>query len=99
MLDKGEPCSVVPRPQTSFFFCNGSATTEIYTLSLHDALPICVIDITELFGGIPGNEPCISSFLMETRSSQTPDAVLKDFIGGGFNTCGEIIVNEVFENS
>ena len=52
------------------------------------------IDITELFGGIPGNEPCISSFLMETRSSQTPDAVLKDFIGGGFNTCGEIIVHK-----
>src|SRR5438270_9826802 len=25
---------------TSFFFFNDSATTEIYTLSLHDALPI-----------------------------------------------------------
>src|SRR5689334_25225129 len=24
----------------SFFFFNGTATTEIYTLSLHDALPI-----------------------------------------------------------
>src|SRR5437762_499995 len=24
-----------------FFFFNDSATTEIYTLSLHDALPIC----------------------------------------------------------
>src|SRR5438045_6127093 len=23
-----------------FFFCNATATTEIYTLSLHDALPI-----------------------------------------------------------
>src|SRR5215204_6772862 len=23
-----------------FFFCNDTATTEIYTLSLHDALPI-----------------------------------------------------------
>src|SRR5438876_12438035 len=28
------------------FFFNDTATTEIYTLSLHDALPIC-------FGGIP----------------------------------------------
>src|SRR5882724_761012 len=27
---------------TSAFFCNDTATTEIYTLSLHDALPICV---------------------------------------------------------
>src|SRR2546428_9623832 len=26
---------------TSFFFFNDTATTEIYTLSLHDALPIC----------------------------------------------------------
>src|SRR3712207_8410212 len=26
---------------TIFFFFNDTATTEIYTLSLHDALPIC----------------------------------------------------------
>src|SRR3712207_7500533 len=29
-----------------FFFFNDTATTEIYTLSLHDALPICLINIT-----------------------------------------------------
>src|ERR1039458_6983779 len=28
-------------PQLCFFFFNDTATTEIYTLSLHDALPIC----------------------------------------------------------
>src|SRR5256885_10539071 len=28
----------------SFFFFNDTATTEIYTLSLHDALPICSTD-------------------------------------------------------
>src|SRR3989454_7087501 len=28
-------------PLFSFFFFNDTATTEIYTLSLHDALPIC----------------------------------------------------------
>src|SRR5260221_8302613 len=27
----------------AFFFFNDTATTEIYTLSLHDALPICRI--------------------------------------------------------
>src|SRR2546428_8693779 len=27
-----------------FFFFNDTATTEIYTLSLHDALPICLPD-------------------------------------------------------
>src|SRR2546426_7366730 len=31
-------------PDRSFFFFNDTATTEIYTLSLHDALPICVHD-------------------------------------------------------
>src|SRR5256885_11483523 len=31
-----------PHPSiSSFFFFNDTATTEIYTLSLHDALPIC----------------------------------------------------------
>src|SRR5256885_5571546 len=28
-----------------FFFFNDTATTEIYTLSLHDALPICMSSI------------------------------------------------------
>src|SRR2546430_17641031 len=32
-----------------FFFFNDTATTEIYTLSLHDALPICV-------DGLPGRQ-------------------------------------------
>src|SRR2546429_2018224 len=34
-------CLIVePRALYSFFFFNDTATTEIYTLSLHDALPI-----------------------------------------------------------
>src|SRR2546422_10219226 len=32
----------------SFFFLNDPATTEIYTLSLHDALPICHLAGLEL---------------------------------------------------
>src|SRR2546430_3737916 len=33
-----------------FFFFNDTATTEIYTLSLHDALPIyCVVDLSALY--------------------------------------------------
>src|SRR3712207_8776667 len=32
-----------------FFFFNDTATTEIYTLSLHDALPICLIVHCVLF--------------------------------------------------
>src|SRR5690554_8199999 len=36
----------------SFFFFNDTATTEIYTLSLHDALPI---SLGYFFGGYIGN--------------------------------------------
>ena len=32
------------------FFFNDTATTEIYTLSLHDALPISFIPIMHVFG-------------------------------------------------
>src|SRR5688572_33204539 len=31
-----------------FFFFNDTATTEIYTLSLHDALPICHLSWTSI---------------------------------------------------
>jgi len=33
-----------------FFFFNDTATTEIYTLSLHDALPICVLPEPGVYG-------------------------------------------------
>src|SRR5207253_6296126 len=45
-------------------------------------------DLTVLFGGIgAGTVPCFSSFLLETRSAQTPSAVLKDFVLGSFPEC------------
>src|SRR2546430_9176328 len=37
-----------------FFFFNDTATTEIYTLSLHDALPICSSLVAERMRGDPG---------------------------------------------
>jgi hypothetical protein len=56
------------------------------------------IDVTDLLSnGVPGNEPCFSSFIMDTRSSQTPSSTLKDFIGGQFNTCGNITVDKTCE--
>src|SRR3954468_25112374 len=36
----------------SVFFLNDTATTEIYTLSLHDALPIWLSTRTTSFGGM-----------------------------------------------
>src|SRR5258708_25662625 len=47
----------------SYFFFNDPATTEIYTLPLHDALPICHSDVrhrkTRKKSNIPG-EPGLS---------------------------------------
>src|SRR2546425_3512980 len=36
----------------SFFFFNDTATTEIYTLSLHDALPICWLTEREFLDAV-----------------------------------------------
>jgi len=42
------------------------------------------INVSALLGG---QTECFSSFLAETRSSQSPTATLKDFALGGFETC------------
>jgi hypothetical protein len=36
---------------------------------------------------LPGGNPCFASFLAETRSSQSPSAVLKDFVLHAFEPC------------
>ena len=47
-----------------FFFFNDTATTEIYTLSLHDALPICSVS-----DEIPGARSTwgVSDFLLDVE--------------------------------
>ena len=42
------------------------------------------INLTELF---PGANSCFASFQAETRSSQEPNATLKDFANGSFEAC------------
>src|SRR3712207_8236526 len=39
-----------------FFFFNDTATTEIYTLSLHDALPILLVEEMDIVVPNPTNE-------------------------------------------
>src|SRR3712207_7760254 len=46
-----------------FFFFNDTATTEIYTLSLHDALPI-----SERAQGLPRADPAVAR-----RAARVPD--------------------------
>src|SRR5229473_8636577 len=44
---------IIPLCCYSFFFFNDTATTEIYTLSLHDALPISTGHTDRSAGGSP----------------------------------------------
>src|SRR3712207_8668715 len=55
-----------------FFFFNDTATTEIYTLSLHDALPISV-DVDQVLPDLLGQRP-----LVEERHLVEPAALPGD---------------------
>src|SRR2546422_199727 len=46
-----------PPAPSIFFFFNDTATTEIYTLSLHDALPISPESVRNRDGGRSGSVP------------------------------------------
>src|SRR3712207_6961994 len=50
-----------------FFFFNDTATTEIYTLSLHDALPICLEKD-------PEDRPASARELIAVLDGAVPDA-------------------------
>src|SRR2546427_10654025 len=50
-----------------FFFFNDTATTEIYTLSLHDALPICFI-----YDNDPTTTPACDALPTTTRPDIVP---------------------------
>src|SRR3712207_7917607 len=45
----------------SFFFFNDTATTEIYTLSLHDALPIWMASARQIAAPMPRVPPVIKA--------------------------------------
>src|SRR2546426_9347337 len=57
----------------SFFFFNDTATTEIYTLSLHDALPISpkAMAAAQL---MPGNTACATTATAAVVASTRPIA-------------------------
>ncbi|WP_020680070.1 prealbumin-like fold domain-containing protein [Marinobacterium rhizophilum] len=51
-----------------------------------------MINVSEL---LPGDDPCISGFIAETRASAEPTATLKDFVASSFNVCGKITIEKV----
>src|SRR2546426_7764539 len=75
-------------PCPSFFFFNDTATTEIYTLSLHDALPILLLAT----GGVPRRLPLKTDQIIYFRTlddyrrlrALATQSVRFAVIGGGF---------------
>src|SRR5690349_23480592 len=57
-----------------FFFFNDTATTEIYTLSLHDALPICQVlereCLTDAFAQLVGDDELRKRVRSEEHTSE-----------------------------
>src|SRR5437667_689841 len=53
-----------------FFFFNDTATTEIYTLSLHDALPIPPRSAHSTFPGTTSPSTCLISARSEEHTSE-----------------------------
>src|SRR5256885_15644907 len=70
-----------------FFFFNDTATTEIYTLSLHDALPISIDDATVLDQEVVGHVILRGQgFVNEGNSTPVRRALSS---GGWQGGCGE----------
>src|SRR5437588_1368193 len=73
-----------------FFFFNDTATTEIYTLSLHDALPISIA----LFGGALFG--AITDLLVIRRFSKSPRMTSRDRKSTRLNSSHTVISYAVF---
>src|SRR5437773_8194662 len=56
-----------------FFFFNDTATTELYTLSLHDALPISALMLAWIQSALAGRKRSAASSISASRRSSRPD--------------------------
>src|SRR5256885_16866798 len=73
-----------------FFFFNDTATTEIYTLSLHDALPICLTEFIQ-DPGVPMGRAYTS-----VSVSQNPSPLATDRKSTRLNSSHLVISYAVF---
>src|SRR5215510_15868756 len=64
--------TTIYRLSCSFFFFNDTATTEIYTLSLHDALPICDL-LRQNDIALDGGLLVFSSYALRHRQDRVAD--------------------------
>src|SRR5262245_65694951 len=55
------------------FFFNATATTEIYTLSLHDALPICADPVPSSVGRGLGSRRCLLDWNLPIQKARSEE--------------------------
>ena len=67
-----------------FFFFNDTATTEIYTLSLHDALPICFVVVRKALDQKVIDDALDVLWANMEEDRNDPDS----WIGKGYHTVG-----------
>src|SRR5258708_36496883 len=82
-----------------FFFFNDTATTEIYTLSLHDALPISPQVPQTIRASVAAALKALVTLLYITPSTPSPTATLKaakDRKSTRLNSSHQIISYAVF---
>src|SRR5258708_33841189 len=79
----------------SFFFFNDTATTEIYTLSLHDALPILPFDYVWRTGANAATQ-FTTSTPIRLAGMQIPAATYTDRKSTRLNSSHQIISYAVF---
>lgn len=75
-------------PITVYWPYSGKGGTSMPAAGAFLEVGVNVSAIARQYGG---PVPCFTSFLAETRSSATPDAVLKDFVAGEFPVCAVAI--------
>src|SRR5258708_39995966 len=83
-------CVLLCSPIFFFFFFNDTATTEIYTLSLHDALPI-LKNKTTVKMSTKKKPPCV-----DAKRNPLPGSVIIDRKSTRLNSSHQIISYAVF---
>src|SRR3712207_7097653 len=70
-----------------FFFFNDTATTEIYTLSLHDALPILLDVLRLLVGSLGEGARRVDDLLRDRLESRVREALAR-LVGAALDAQG-----------
>ncbi|TAK02023.1 MAG: hypothetical protein EPO36_03545 [Chloroflexota bacterium] len=99
-IASGVPCTGAPLTDFACGATNGANEDSPWPFTARDADPgeeDTFLPGTFFEGGIDLtalglDDTCVSTFIAETRASQSVDATLSDFALGGFDTCGSVTI-------